>query len=147
MVVGASSQDPGLTHVEAPVAVAPEEQPNEDNESVSSANFVDPDAQRRLEKELAEIAEAMEKMKLAMEVVKKRLEDAKSGNKEHETNSLEVDQNIKKHEIEKEIKEIKGYDSRNIKRPTEWTGEKDEFTVWKVLFVAYLGTFDKIWKK
>ena len=49
-------------------------------------------------------------------------------------------------EIEKESKEIKGYDSRNIKRPTEWTGEKDEFTVWRVLFVAYLGTFDKIWK-
>ena len=69
MVVGASSQDPGLTHAEAPVAAAPEGQPNEDNESVSSANFVDPDAQRRLEKELAEIAEAMEKMKLAMEAV------------------------------------------------------------------------------
>ena len=149
MVVRASSQDPGLTHAEAPAAAAPEEQPNQDNESVSTANLVDRDAQLRLEKELAEIAEAMEKMKLAMEAVKKRLEDAKSGNKEHETNSSEVHQNIKKHgiEIEKEIKEIKGYDSRNIKRPTEWTGEKDEFTVWKVLFVAYLGTFDKIWKK
>ena len=87
MVVGASSQDPGLTHAEAPAAAAPEEQPNEDNESVSTANLVDRDAQLRLEKELAEIAEAMEKMKLAMEAVEKRLEDA---------NSSELNQNIKK---------------------------------------------------
>ena len=42
---------------------------------------------------------------------------------------------------------LKGYDAKNIKKPPEWAGEKEEYTIWKVLFTAYLGTFDQIWKE
>ena len=44
------------------------------------------------------------------------------------------------------IDSIRGYDSKNIKKPAEWSGDKSEYTVWHVLFTAYLATFDRQWK-
>ena len=42
--------------------------------------------------------------------------------------------------------EMKGCDSKNIKRPDAWAGNKEEFLLWNVLFQAYMSTFDKRWK-
>ena len=44
------------------------------------------------------------------------------------------------------IDSIRGYDSKNIKKPAEWSGDKSEYTVRHVLFTTYLATFDKQWK-
>ena len=43
------------------------------------------------------------------------------------------------------IDSIRENDSKNIKKPAEWSVDKSEYTVWHVLFTAYLATFDKQW--
>ena len=46
----------------------------------------------------------------------------------------------------KEIKCIEPSGSRNIGKPIELCGAPDDFTVWHMLFVAHMGSFDKPWK-
>ena len=41
-------------------------------------------------------------------------------------------------ETSKNKMEVKGFDTKNIKRPGEWDGKKEYFMLWNVLFQAYM---------
>ena len=44
------------------------------------------------------------------------------------------------------ITSVRGYDTKSIAKPTEWSENVEELVVWKVLVVAYVTTLDKQWK-
>ena len=39
--------------------------------------------------------------------------------------------------------EMKGFDVKSMKQPSEWNGKKEDFIMWNVLFKAYLGVADR----
>lgn len=45
-----------------------------------------------------------------------------------------------------QVAHIRRMDTRNVKKFEEWSGDAEEYTLWHVLFVAYLANFDKQWK-
>ena len=47
---------------------------------------------------------------------------------------------------DEEVKGMKGFDSKKIKRPSEWDGTQGEYVVWSTHFVAWMATIDKKWK-
>ena len=73
---------------------------------------------------------------MEVEDLKKMLKDLLKENDKNDSDSYK----------KTEIVSVKGCDTRNAKRPTEWTGCVDEYKVWHVLFNAYLKTFDPQWK-
>ena len=43
------------------------------------------------------------------------------------------------------ITSVRSYDTKSITKPTEWSGNVDEYVVWKVLVVAFMTTLDRRW--
>ena len=96
------------------------------------------------------VGEAVEELQNIVRSLRKKLEEAEAKEKDNAEKIVMIIKALDKDKLvenETQMKNIKGYDSRNVKRPSEWSGDKEELIVWHVLFGTFMGTFDKKWKK
>ena len=94
------------------------------------------------------LGEDVEELQNIVKNLKKKLEKAEEREKDNAEKLVMIIKALDKDKLiedETHMRNIKGYDSRNIKRPSEWSGDKEELIVWHVLFGAFMGTIDKKW--
>ena len=78
------------------------------------------------------IGEDVEELQSIVRTLRKKLEEAEAKEKDNAEKIVMIIKALDKDKLiedETHMKNIKGYDSRNIKRPSEWSGDKEEFIV------------------